>query len=165
MVANEDSGARRSQDIVGIFDDEVDAGGEAHNIVEGASGGPLGDLSLTDACENNRGEDSVEGDNEKGDVGGERAGHEGRLGEDEGQHEEADGENKVSSQEVDEVLGEKVHGLVLFVILDRAGRGEGPLVSFWGGGRSWDLFDLRGSLDQVSNYVVVGGCRGRCGGL
>lgn len=122
VVANEDSRARTSKDIVGIFDDEVDAGGEAHNIVEGASGSPLGDLSLTDTCENDGGEDSVEGDNDKGDVGGERASHEGRLGEDEGQHEEADGEDKVSCKEVDEVLGEKVHGLVLLLSwIGRAG--------------------------------------------
>lgn len=122
VVANEDGGARRSKDIVGVVDDEVDAGGEAHDIVEGASGGPLGDLSLTDTCESNRGENSVEGDNEKGDVGGERASHEGSLGEDEGQHEEADGEDKVSCKEVDEVLGEKVHGLVLLLSwIGRAG--------------------------------------------
>lgn len=109
VVSNEDCGARGAEDIVLVLDDKVDAGGEAHDDVERASGGPLGNLALATEGEDNGSKDAIDGDDKEREVGGERAGDKGRLGEDGGQHEEGRGDDDVTDEELDEVVEEEDH--------------------------------------------------------
>lgn len=113
VVSNEDGGAGGAEDVVGVLDDKVDAGSEAHDDVECASRGPLGNLALAADGEDNGGEDAIEGDEEEREVGGERAANKSRLGEDGGQHEEGRGDDDVSDEEPGEVVEEEVHFMVL----------------------------------------------------
>lgn len=109
VVADEDGGAGRAEDVVGVVDDKLDARGVAHGEVEGAAAGPLRDLALADEGEQDGGEHAVDGASEERDVGGEHAGCEAGLGDGEGRHVERDCEGGVAEEEFDEVVEEEGH--------------------------------------------------------
>ncbi|KAI6767037.1 hypothetical protein HG531_011397 [Fusarium graminearum] len=84
VVADKDSRARGSEDIVRVLNDKLNAGGVEHEVVKGATDSPLRDALLADEGEEDGGKDTVGGDDEERDVGGETAGGKGSLGNDEG---------------------------------------------------------------------------------
>lgn len=90
VVSDKDGRARSAEDIIGVLDDELDAGGVAHNMVKAAADSPLRDLLLSNDGEEDGGKDSVGCDGEEGDVGGEAAGGEGGFWNDEGHGVEED---------------------------------------------------------------------------
>lgn len=84
-------------------DVEADAGGVAHGVFEGAGGGPLGDAVVADEAKDDRGEDAVEGAEDKRAVGGEKAGVEaGGLKAGQGHGVEGGGEPDINGQYLDE---------------------------------------------------------------
>lgn len=68
VVADKDSRARGSEDIVRILNDELNTGGVKHEVVEGATDSPLRDALLADEGEENGGKDTVGRNNEERDV-------------------------------------------------------------------------------------------------
>lgn len=106
MVADEDGGAGRAEDVFRVFNDKLDARGVAHGEVKGAGNGPLRNLALADEGEQDGGQDAVEGAGEERDVGGEGAGDEAGLGDDEGRHVEGEREGGVAEEEFGEVVEE-----------------------------------------------------------
>lgn len=106
MVADEDGGAGRAEDVFRVFNDKLDARGVAHGEVKGAGNGPLRNLALADEGEQDGGQDAVEGAGEERDVGGEGAGDEAGLWDDEGRHVEGEREGGVAEQEFGEVVEE-----------------------------------------------------------
>lgn len=109
MVADEDGGAGRAEDVVRVVDDKLNARGIAHGEDKGAAAGPLGNLALADEGEHDGDEDAVEGAGEERDVGGEDAGDEAGLGDDEGRHVEGQCEGSVAEEEFGEVFEEEDH--------------------------------------------------------
>lgn len=109
VVADEDGGPGGGEDLVRVLDLEDDARGQAHDVVEGASGCPLRDALLADEGEEDGGEDAEDGADEERDVGGEGAGHEAGLGNGEGRHVEEEGDGDVAHEEVDEVADQGRH--------------------------------------------------------
>lgn len=141
VVSNEDCGAGRAEDVVRVFDDELDTGAVAHGKVKGAGACPLRNLALADEGEHNGGDDTVEGADEERDIGGEDTGHEAGLGDDEGRHIEGDRQGGVAEEEFDEVVEEEDHlfgggsSLRLSAVSDRVYiREESRRVADGGGG-------------------------------
>ena len=110
VVADKDSRARGSEDIVRILNDELNTGGVKHEVVKGATDSPLRDALLADEGEEDGGKDTVGRNNEERDVGGESAGGEGGLRNDEGHGVEEDGQSSVAEGEVGEDAGERHDG-------------------------------------------------------
>lgn len=103
VVPDEDGRARGAEDVRRVVNLEVDARGEAHEVVEGAAGGPLGDALVTEEGEDDGGEDAEDGGEEEADVRGEGPGDEGGLGDGEGEGVHGCGEQGVAYEEVGDV--------------------------------------------------------------
>lgn len=111
VVADEDGGAGRAEDVFRVFNHELDARGVAHGVVKGTGDGPLRNLALADEGEQDGGQDAVEGAGDERDVGGEGAGDEAGLGHDKGRHVEGEREGGVAEEEFGEVIEEEGHSL------------------------------------------------------
>lgn len=98
VVADDDHGSLGGEVLLALDDDEADAGGVAHDEVEGAGDGPLGETVFAEQAEGDRGEDAVGGTEEERGVGCEHSGCEaqdGNGGEVDGHGEEGEGEEEV----------------------------------------------------------------------
>jgi len=76
MVPDNDHRSGSGQMFLSLDDDEADASGVAHDEVEGAGHGPLGEAVLAEETEEEGGKDAVAGAEEEGQVRGEEAGEE-----------------------------------------------------------------------------------------
>lgn len=111
VVADEDGGPGGVEDVVRVVNDELDARGQLHGVVEGSRDGPLRNLLLAQDGQDDGGDDAVERAGDERHVGGQDAGHEGRLGDDKGQHVEGDCQGCVADEELGDEAKEEDHGL------------------------------------------------------
>lgn len=100
MISDKDGWANCLEVLVRIFDLEGNACREGHDILEGTTGSPLGQLFLTEDSQDYRGNSAVYSAYYQGDVGGERTSDEGRLGHDGGQHVEGHDKTSVTREKV-----------------------------------------------------------------
>lgn len=99
VVPDEDGRARGAEDVARVLDDELDARGQEHGVLEAPAGGPLGDALPADEGEEDGDEDAVEGGQDERDVRGQAAGDEAGLGDHHGEGVEEDGEGSVAREE------------------------------------------------------------------